>query len=59
MLDKEKVSMLKIIHDTIKLEAVERLEKCELFLNAYYNLNRELKFPFGPNHGWDKNMSML
>lgn len=30
----------------------ERMEKLEAFLYSAYELNRELKFPFGDSYGW-------
>lgn len=52
MLDKTEIPTTEKIQETIGLPSVKRLERLEVLLKDLYDLNRELKFPFGKSYGW-------
>lgn len=52
MLDKKKKPTERMIEQTLGEESTARLEAFETMLRARYNLEKELRFPFGNNYGW-------
>lgn len=52
MLDKLIIPTLVNIQETIGTAAMEKIYCFETYLKELYDLERELKFPFGKNYGW-------
>jgi len=52
MLNKKVIPSCEEIEEYVGEENYERLEKLETILSERYDLNRELKFPFGNSYGW-------
>lgn len=52
MLDKSNIPTQEAIKETIGTVAMERMNYFETYLMESYELERELKFPFGKNYGW-------
>jgi hypothetical protein len=52
MLNKQKIPTLDEIYKTMGTEKVLFFEELQNFLVGCYELNTELKFPFGNNYGW-------
>lgn len=52
MLIKDVVPTINDIHETMGNESVLYFKELQEFLDSSYELNTELRFPFGKNYGW-------
>jgi len=57
MLDKKTIPKEDQINEYIGKKSLEYIQILEKSLNKYFDINMELKFPFGNNYGWGYKVS--